>query len=217
MPTAENVPKARHPSRRVLLSLRLFAAMLALLGSCSTLWIGIPAYRQHAAIKEIEQKGGHVILVPRGPEWLRAQIGEGLLELFDDSFLVDLRSSQSIHSTVPLLKGLPGLKVLTLAGTNLTDEDLADVGQLTGLLMLDLDNTRVTDAGLARLARLHNLYFLSVSGTAVSDAGLMHLRGITGLRSLNVINTLVTEAGIAELELVLPSLNSADRGSLESL
>src|SRR5882724_1525355 len=60
-PTLEKPPRAR---RQIPLSLRMFAAILVLLGA-SAVWIGVPAYRQYRALQAIERAGGHVYFLPK--------------------------------------------------------------------------------------------------------------------------------------------------------
>ena len=48
------------PARRILVSVRLFVALLAALGIGSVLWVAITAYLQHRATTEIQRLGGKV-------------------------------------------------------------------------------------------------------------------------------------------------------------
>src|SRR5258708_31092915 len=45
--------------------------------------VGLAAYRQQVAIREIEHFNGDVEFHPRGPEWLRKWIGEKRMECVD--------------------------------------------------------------------------------------------------------------------------------------
>jgi len=97
------------------------------------------------------------------------------------------------------LRGLTGLRVLTLYSTPVTDAALESIRGLTGLERLQLDSTAVTDRGIECLAGLTRLEVLHVNATGVTDAGLVHLKGLTGLRELWLQNTAVSDAGLAEL------------------
>lgn len=123
------------------------------------------------------------------------------------------------------IASLPRLRELSLAGTRITDDQLADLSKAPGLehlyfdgealtdaglahlatmkglksLHLGLRCPKVTDAGLAHLAKLDRLEALSLSGASVTDAGLAHLSGLTALRELSLKTMPITDAGLAHL------------------
>jgi hypothetical protein len=102
-PTTVNPPR---PRRWIPLSLRMFVAILVLLGAGSALWIGVPAYRQQTAIREIERVGGKVVTRPRGPNWLRTWVGDERMKPFDEVVTVLLKGSQCTDATLTHLTGL---------------------------------------------------------------------------------------------------------------
>jgi hypothetical protein len=120
----------------------------------------VPAERQRRAVAAIEAVGGRVgyfgldqkasAAFPR--PFLRRWLSR---DYFDEVEWVDL------------------------AGTKVTDTELAVVQVLTGLVGLTLDGTQVTDAGLSRLdglKGLKKLWLFRNEFTQVSDAGLAQLR-----------------------------------------
>jgi hypothetical protein len=120
----------------------------------------VPAERQRRAVAAIEAVGGRVgyfgldqkasVAFPR--PFLRRWLSR---DYFDEVEWVDL------------------------AGTKVTDTELAVVQVLTGLVGLTLDGTQVTDAGLSRLdglKGLKKLWLFRNEFTQVSDAGLAQLR-----------------------------------------
>jgi hypothetical protein len=113
---------------------------------------------------------------------------------------------------LPLLRELPDLRVLRLAGTNVTDEGLAHVARLTQLTGLNLSDTRVTDAGLAQLATLTRLETINLANNAITDAGLAILGKQTGLMGIVLSGTKITDAGLAQLRPIprLTKLNVAN-------
>ena len=84
------------------------------------------------------------------------------------------------------------------------DESLARVkyDQLNGLryiAVLYLSNSQITDNGLRLLADLTTLHSLFLTGTSVTNTGLLQLRKLGRLRFLNVMDTSVTHDGVKAL------------------
>src|SRR5579872_1327739 len=79
-PTAAKPPRAK---RWIPISLRMFLVMLAVVGVAGVLGVGLPAYRQHVAIRDIEQVDGSMRSDPVGPAWLRSWVGDERMKLFD--------------------------------------------------------------------------------------------------------------------------------------
>jgi hypothetical protein len=57
--------------------------------------IGMPIYRQYAAIREIEKLGGQVEMRPRGPNWLRNSMGKEWMKSLDHVVTVDLENREA--------------------------------------------------------------------------------------------------------------------------
>ena len=85
---------------------------------------------------------------------------------------------------------------VTLAGTNLQDEDLLLLKDILGLRELNLGATQVTNAGLSHLVELRTLRRLNLSGTAVDDEGVRVLAKLP-LSKLRLRQTKVTGEGLA--------------------
>ena len=142
--------------------------------------IGVPAYRQQVAIREIERLGGRIDRPSQIPFWL---------------------SSKGVQ-----FEFLDKVEAVDLTGADIDDADmhfLCDFGELRDL---NLWGTRVTDAGLRNIESLTNLVELDAACTQLSDAGLLHLKGLTKLKNLKLHRTRVTDAGVCELQRALPGL-----------
>jgi hypothetical protein len=174
--------------------------MLLLLGVGSSLWIGVPAYRQHLAIQEIIRRNGLVDSRPLGPKWLRDLLGERLMRPFEEVDEVFLYHDEITDATlwrVSLLRP----KKLILDDTPVTPTGLAHLEGMTTLKTLYLERSESTDAGMIHLKALTNLDWLLLGGNpGVTDAGLAHLSGLIGLRALALDDTQVTDAGLAHLK-----------------
>ena len=196
-PTADKPPRLR---RRIPLSLRMFVAILGLLGIVSTAMVGIPVCRQQLAIRQFQQHGCQFYTQPGGPAWLRRWVGDRRMKLFDQVVMVDLRRAKDTDGALAHLNGLTSVREVILIGTPITDSGLMHLKGLTNLQRLLLMNTSVTDAGLVHLKGLTNMKVLKLDNTRVTDAGLAHLQGMTRMEGLSLVGTSVTEVGMQHLK-----------------
>lgn len=104
------------------------------------------------------------------------------------------------------------LRTLYLAGSGLSDADLAGLKKLTRLESLDVSaNPKVTDMGMVHLAALERLRALYLAKTGITDKALADLKALDGLRSLNVGATLVTGEAADTFADEMPNLRSVRR------
>ena len=122
----------------------------------------------------------------------------------------------TVASGLKHLSHLPGLKQLSLAGSEVSDDDLAVVASLEPLERLDLSWTQIGDAGIARLKQLQRLESLDLSWTAVSGANLADLAGLVGLKRLNAEGTELADDGGTRLREVLPDAEIVTRTEAEA-
>ena len=106
-----------------------------------------------------------------------------------------------------LLRELPYLETLYLAGTGVGDGSLESLRQLAGLGQLGLDNTAITDAGAGALASHADLYSLHVAKTRLTDNACREIKKLVRLRTLDLSSTAITDAGLKEIS-VLPALRT---------
>ena len=221
-PTTGNPPRF---GRQIPLSLRMFVAILVLLGA-GAVWIGVPAYRQYRAIQAIEQARGFVYFLPK----VMPSRPSIIVKARTPVDRVALGGTAFTDTEMPHLRALPTLRQLTLNDTAVTDAGLAELTQLDELTHITLDstqitdacvgrlkmfpalqflslrNTRITDAGMTDLKEVTSLTWLVCDGTQITDAGLTQVRSLSNLRMLNVRNTNVTDAGVADLQRAMPNL-----------
>ena len=94
---------------------------------------------------------------------------------------------------------------LDLNDTDLDDNGLKSLSQLSNLTKLNINRTKITDAGLTSVANLERLIVLNIYGTAVTDAGLEKLSDLKTLESLYLWQTKTTPEGIEKLKASLPN------------
>ncbi len=58
-------------------------AAVVIVASAIGVVVGLPAYRQQVAIREIERVGGRIETRPLGPTWLREAIGAKKMRAFE--------------------------------------------------------------------------------------------------------------------------------------
>lgn len=83
--------------------------------------------------------------------------------------------------------------------SQVTDETLAPLAEMTGLEGLYLGEAEVTDAGLKHLRKLVKLKILQLTSTKITDDGLIHIKGMTKLKNLDLNYTEVTNEGLKHL------------------
>ena len=106
---------------------------------------------------------------------------------------------------IELLQQLkPQLIWLKLHNTNMADEALSSIAQLTNLTRLDLSNTFITDKGLPQLVTLTNLQYLNLVGTTISGAAITQLKGMSKLQTLYLFKTNFSTKDLAAVKNVFP-------------
>jgi hypothetical protein len=95
---------------------------------------------------------------------------------------------------------------LDLARTDVSDENIRAIGDLSLLRRLNLEYSNVTDAGLDAIASLQDLQYLNIVGTKVTDNGLQHLSACKNLRKVFAYQTAITDDAISALKKTLTDL-----------
>jgi Leucine-rich repeat (LRR) protein len=179
-------------------------ATVALVAIAVGLHLGMPIWRQRAAIREIRRLGGRVTMHSGGPERVRRWIGDENMQVFDEVHSVNLRELAITDADLSNLTPLPSVMRLDLAWTlntesRVTDAGAAKLAALTKITDLSLYGTQIGDRGLAALRRLNHLQILRLDHTPITDAGLEHVGALTNLQQLYLNSTRVGDAGLAHL------------------
>jgi hypothetical protein len=117
---------------------------------------------------------------PIGPPWLRKLIGDEYFQQIAEIVLVGTNvytdRVEIRDEMLDYITSVRNLEGLTLVTTDLSDGDLARIGNLAELRNLSIRNAPITDAGLEHLRSLHNLWHLSVMETDVTEEGVRSLQ-----------------------------------------
>lgn len=117
-----------------------------------------------------------------------------------------LSSNKNIDAALGLLKTIPNVTKLNLAGTDVSDAGLAQIAELNTLKHLHLEQTSIGDSGLDHLKGLANLEYLNLFGTQVTDQGLNELKALTNLKKLYLWQSKATKIGANDLAKSIPNL-----------
>jgi len=188
------------PVRRswLTLSLRSLLVLVTLLA----VWVGIVANRareQRRIVNALSQYPGVMILYdhewdltaggeipkprplgpPPGAPWLRSRLGDEYFVTVIGVFLTGDwggKTEMPNSAALELIRDLPGLRVLSLEKSSISDAGLAAIADQTELVYLWLDDTVISDAGLVHLLRMQKLKYLYIRNSNVTDAGIDALK-----------------------------------------
>lgn len=119
--------------------------------------------------------------------------------------VLSLAGTQITSVGIQQLLGMENLQVLDLeACDGVVDATCAAIGQLTGLKGLFLkksgfEKARITDAGLKQLSQLQQLEVLSLYGNQISNDGLALLQEFKSLREVDLSLLGITDEGLEHL------------------
>jgi len=116
---------------------------------------------------------------------------------------VNLRGAEVSDELLQHLTELKNVTSLLLNDTNITDDSLKIVNQVTTLRNLDLRGCKISNAGLANITGLKNLATLKLTGKGslctVDDDGMDSLAKLTSLRSLALDSLWISGDGLQKL------------------
>ena len=107
----------------------------------------------------------------------------------------------------PRLARMRFLRELDLSGTQIDDNGLRHIRNLTRLERIDLGNTPVNGRLLNHLQGMNRLKELDMEDSSVGNTGMEHLKNVTSLETLNLGGTNVSDRGVHSLA-TLPRLET---------
>jgi len=159
--------------------------------------------------KSFYEKAKIDVLAPEKLEAIKSVAFNATNLAANNNFIDVSNHGQSKNISVERIDALVGAKDhitwLDLSDTDLSNDGLSAIGQLSNLTKLNINRTKITDTGLDAIAGLERLMVLNLYGTAVTDDGLEKLSGLKTLESLYLWQTQTTEEGIEKLRSSLPN------------
>jgi internalin A len=183
-------PRVRFGVRSLLTATTIACVLLALLAQPI-----IEARRQQSLLDQVAAQGAKITVI--GSVNRESSLGRFVLGLFDASY-----------SRVPLY-------VLDFSGTQLSDEELRPVAQITYIKELKLDGTQVSDAAFRHLGQLEFLERLDLGNTEVTDEGIAQLNDLRHLASLRVVGTKVSYDALERLDAELPYAHFCEERAID--
>lgn len=101
----------------------------------------------------------------------------------------------------------PSITKASFMGSDISDEALYHVGQMTALRELYLQQTSIDGSGLVHLSALENLRLLDLSKTNINDGQLLHVLQLPALEDLVLYETEVSKEVVEAIRKNKPKLN----------
>jgi hypothetical protein len=147
---------------------------------------------QQAAAALIRKSGGMVL-----------RVANNTTELDVAFHLSDKKGTDAV---LGIVKTLPNVTKLNLAGTDITDAGLASVASLKDLTHLHLERTAITDKGIAQLKGLAKLQYINLYATQVTDKSIDTLKGLKNLKKVYLWQSKATKNGATALKKAIPGI-----------
>src|SRR5262249_17757818 len=145
-------------------------------GTILCCWYWYASVQHESAIAaELERRGASVSRLP--------------LPRFSRFYEVSMGGRPVRDDDLELLRRLPGLRVLAIMNSTVSETGMSYVGECGEIESLFLGNTNVTDAGLQSLSPLRRLTGISLVKTQITDESPKTLGAMTGLQVLSLNHT----------------------------
>ncbi|PQO36577.1 hypothetical protein [Blastopirellula marina] len=129
---------------------------------------------------------------------------ESLVAIKNLTDLAIVKMPEATDRSFSQLQKAKRLQSLTLSGTQMTDQSLRAIGQLTGLQHLSIGSSMaqrgVTSDGISQLKFHTAMTTLELTGSAIDDRSIETICSLPRLETLVLNNTAVTDQGIVPLK-----------------
>jgi hypothetical protein len=165
--------------------------------------------RQNEIVAHIKSINGYVMFFSDEPglfNKIESTIARWAgFENFQRVAAVFLQGSNLRDDDLSCMRELTDLDVLVLRDTGIGDRGCLNLVPLERLTTLDLHHTRITDATIQTISRMSRLESLDISHTSVTDGAVPELGKLKHLRELRLTETGITDGGLRELMVRLPN------------
>jgi len=138
--------------------------------------------------------------------------GHILLRLSRFHYLEELHVSDCqvpLGHIVSQLDELTRLEILRLENAGISDEHLAELGQLGSVRDFYLaGNELITDRGLMYLGKLPSLRYLDLCAVSCSSRGMKYLAPLTNIRALLLSDTTIDDSGVKTISEQFPRITT---------
>ncbi len=153
-----------------------------------------------AVIDKMKARGIVVLPVAQNSHYLQANFVTDTVIGVEDLQLLSVLKKQLIW--------------LKLGYTNLSDANMATIGQLGNLTRLSLEHTPISDKGLVALQSLQHLQYLNLVGTPVTLQGVLQLKNLQSLQSLYLYQTKIDRKDWSAVQNAFPKTKIDSGGYL---
>ncbi len=113
---------------------------------------------------------------------------------------VNFNDSNITDDTLKLLTNLTGLEFINLWNTPITDKGVAALKDIRGIYRLHLGKTKITNASLAMISGMTAMEWLGLNEVpGITGQGLVHLEGMRRLRELYLSKSPIDDAGLVHV------------------
>ncbi|HAY37018.1 MAG TPA: hypothetical protein DCY57_08605 [Bacteroidetes bacterium] len=95
---------------------------------------------------------------------------------------------------------------IDISGSNVTDQEVSQMGRFQHLTRLDLSRTSINGSGLSGLINLEFLEYLNVYDTQTNDEALEHIKPMKSIAAVYLWQTAATPEGLEALQNALPNV-----------
>ncbi len=174
-------------------SLLLGTALIAI--GCAILNRKCVEIREESAAAQFSNDRGGVVLFDVGDwRWLRRLCGNRGVAVSANFYECDVTDRD-----LPTIAKMRRLRMLSLEGTQISDDVLKHLSGLSDLEEVSLARTRITGKTLGNLRSCPNLVWLSLSGSRIGDESLSALCEVRSLDTLDLSGTEITDRGVKRL------------------
>ena len=128
------------------------------------------------------------------------KVGRHFYSIKTEHFSLEYGDSVKKVKTLENLIYFSNLKSASFNSSDLNDEGLAFLSNLSQLENLNLQDTNISDEGIKNLTKLKNLKYLRLKENAqLTDDCVQYLIGIEALEDLQIQETSITQKGLDQL------------------